>query len=182
MATTIPQVSALSPHGNGRKTALWQVVGPSSEDMHTAGHKAMSTTKPVINGANLRWPHASVRRRPVSRRHGIATWGLAADSVRYGNRICRRADGGSSERCERHQCGLTGGSPRAARTQSCLLLGSRPARKSCSGPSQESAARSLARAAAARCVSSSSQRISARAACGPASERISWARCSSNPT
>jgi hypothetical protein len=30
MAASQPQVSALSPQGNGKKTALWQVVGPPS--------------------------------------------------------------------------------------------------------------------------------------------------------
>jgi hypothetical protein len=53
-ATTIPQVSALSPHGKGRKTALWQLVGPSSEDMHTVGHKATRTMKPAIHGPSVR--------------------------------------------------------------------------------------------------------------------------------
>lgn len=54
MAANQPQVSALSPHGRGKNTALWQVVGPPSWDMHTAGQRATKTTAAATHGITLR--------------------------------------------------------------------------------------------------------------------------------
>lgn len=53
-AASMPHVSALSPHGSGRRTALWQVVGPPSSDMHTAGQSAMRTMTAASHGTSVR--------------------------------------------------------------------------------------------------------------------------------
>jgi hypothetical protein len=54
MAETHPQVSAVSPQGSGRNTALWQVVGPPSCDMQTVGQRATRTIAAAIQGMALR--------------------------------------------------------------------------------------------------------------------------------
>lgn len=54
MAQSQPQVSALSPQGSGRNTALWQVVGPPSCDMQTVGQSATRTIVAAIHGMALR--------------------------------------------------------------------------------------------------------------------------------
>jgi hypothetical protein len=53
-ANAIPQVSALSPQGSRRRTALWQVVEPPSAETHNAGHKVTRTTVAPSHGISLR--------------------------------------------------------------------------------------------------------------------------------